>query len=220
MRQEKFFPAAPVRTTIMVLLFSLLLGGTARAHKVVVFAWLAGDRVFTESKFSGGRRVKAGKIEVFDQDGKLLLTGTTDGEGKYDFPLPAARELKIVLNAGMGHRGEWRVSAAEIKAAREGGAATAAAPATAANAAAAPATTPADAAPGGRPEIVTLDRRELQHLIADELDRKLEPVMRLLTEAREHRPSLTDIIGGIGYIIGLVGLAAYFRYRRPSPPEK
>ena len=36
----------------------------------------------------------------------------------------------------------------------------------------------------------------------------------MLTESAENGTTMRDIIGGIGYIIGLVGLAAYLRYRK------
>ena len=36
----------------------------------------------------------------------------------------------------------------------------------------------------------------------------------MVAELRQTGPTLTDVLGGIGYIIGLVGLAAYVRYRR------
>ncbi|MBW1645420.1 MAG: hypothetical protein JRJ56_03700 [Deltaproteobacteria bacterium] len=204
---------------LLTVLLALAAATPARAHKVMVFAWISGNQVHTESKFSGGRRVKAGKIEVFDQDGKLLLTGTTDDQGKYNFPLPAAKELKIVLTAGMGHRGEWRVSREEIKAARaEASTGRAAKPADGGGEIAPAADSRPAAAPAMSADqpaaVVTLSRRELRQLLDQALDRKLEPVIRMLTEAREHRPSLTDILGGIGYIIGLVGLAAYLRQRQ------
>ena len=86
----------------------------AHAHKVTVFAWAEGDRIFTESKFSGGKMVKAGKVEVFDSDGTLLLEGRTDDNGAFAFKAPAITDLKIVLTAGMGHQNSWLISAAEL----------------------------------------------------------------------------------------------------------
>ena len=35
--------------------------------------------------------------------------------------------------------------------------------------------------------------------------------MRTLAEMQEQKVRLTDVLGGIGYIIGLVGVAAYFK---------
>jgi nickel transport protein len=47
------------------------------------------------------------------------------------------------------------------------------------------------------------------------LDKKLAPVLRMLAEMQEQKVRLTDVLGGIGYIIGLVGIAAYFK-RKPG----
>jgi nickel transport protein len=43
------------------------------------------------------------------------------------------------------------------------------------------------------------------------LDKKLAPVMRILAEMQEQKIRLTDVLGGLGYIFGLVGVAAYFK---------
>jgi nickel transport protein len=55
---------------------------------------------------------------------------------------------------------------------------------------------------------------EIRNAVEAALDTKLKPVMKLLVETRQSRPSVTDILGGIGYIFGLIGLAAYFRAKR------
>jgi nickel transport protein len=87
----------------------------AHAHGVSVFAWVEGDTVFVESKFSGGKRVNAGKIIVTDPQGTELLAGTTNEKGEFSFKVPKKTELKIVLLAGTGHRGEWTIAAGEIE---------------------------------------------------------------------------------------------------------
>jgi nickel transport protein len=43
------------------------------------------------------------------------------------------------------------------------------------------------------------------------LDRKLAPIMRTLAEMQEQKIRLTDVLGGLGYILGLVGVAAYVK---------
>ncbi len=47
------------------------------------------------------------------------------------------------------------------------------------------------------------------------VDRKLQPVMRMLVKLRENseKPGITEIVGGIGYIVGLTGVAMYLRRR-------
>ncbi len=197
--------------TTMIILFSL--AGPVAAHKVMVFAWVNGNTVHTESKFSGGRKVKAGKIEVFDPKGQLLLGGKTNDQGEFSFPIPQSTALKIVLTAGMGHRGEWTITKDEII-----------------NASSANATSPAienatgkkmTSAAGTKNTVIqppatetTLSTDEIQQVVEKALDRKLEPIYRMLAEAREHKPTIADVVGGIGYIIGLVGLAAYLHARR------
>ena len=88
---------------------------TLDAHGVNLFAWVEGDTVYVESKFSGGKRVKAGKIIVTDPQGTELVKGTTNEEGEFSFKVPKKTDLKIVLLAGAAHRAEWTVSAAEIE---------------------------------------------------------------------------------------------------------
>jgi nickel transport protein len=84
------------------------------AHRVNLFAWVEGDTVYVESKFSGGKKVKAGKIIVTDSQGTELLTGATDENGEFSFKVPKKTDLKIVLIAGAGHRAEWTIPASEI----------------------------------------------------------------------------------------------------------
>ena len=85
------------------------------AHRVVLFAWVENDTVYVESKFSGGKKVKAGKIIVTDPRGSELVKGTTNEEGEFSFKIPKKTDLKIVLLAGAAHRAEWTISAAEFE---------------------------------------------------------------------------------------------------------
>jgi nickel transport protein len=197
--------------TVLIILFSL--AGSAAAHKVMVFAWVSGNTIQTESKFSGGRKVRAGKIEVFDPKGQLILSGKTNDQGEFSFPIPQSTTLKIVLTAGMGHRGEWTVSKDEIVNATPTNAASPAIKNTAGER--------VDSAAGAKKTVIrpaatetTMSANEIKEVVEKALDRKLEPVYRMLAESREHKPTITDVIGGIGYIIGLVGLVAYMHTRR------
>ncbi|WP_319406775.1 hypothetical protein [uncultured Desulfosarcina sp.] len=181
----------------------------AHAHKVTVFAWAEGDRIFTESKFSGGKMVKAGKIDVFDASGNLLLEGRTDDNGAFDFKAPAITDLKIVLTAGMGHQNSWLLSAAELG---EGEPMPVATPDTRSEPAVLE--TPREKV---TPEAVPgLTAREIEAIVSRQLEQKITPLTRMVAASQEKGPTLSDIFGGIGYIIGLVGLGAYVRYRKDS----
>ena len=169
--------------------------GPALAHKVMIFAWVEGDTVFTESKFSGGKKAINAQVEIFDKDGKKLLEGKTDNKGEFSFKIPKVSDLRIVLNAAMGHKAEWTVPESEI---REAGNIL---------------EKKSAVEPSG-PTTVGLSKEEVRKIIEDSLDKKLRPIVRMMTESKNTKPSLTEIIGGIGYIFGLMGVALYFKNRR------
>ena len=186
----------------------LLLVANAQAHKVTIFAWVDGSRVFTQSKFSGGRLVNNGKVEVFDGSGQMLLSGQTDEKGEFSFEIPKITDLNVVLTAGMGHQNSWRLSAAELGGQTPDGV-DEKPPAT---------TMPSMAQP--EPSIpkdaTVLTAHEVEAIVARQLDQKLQPLTRMMASAQEKGPSVGEILGGIGYIIGLVGLGAYLRYRKDN----
>jgi nickel transport protein len=99
----------------LVVCFLWVATGSVYAHRVNLFAWVEGNKVFVESKFSSSRPVNKGKIVVTDPDGNELVTGTTDENGEFSFEIPKKTELRIVLIAGTGHRAEWTIPAGEIE---------------------------------------------------------------------------------------------------------
>lgn len=189
----------------------------ALAHRVLVFAYTEGDRLHTESKFVPDTPVRQGQVQVLEQQtGKVLLTGQTDDQGKCSFQIPpeaAAQkmDLKIVVTAAMGHRGEWLLKADSYVPGAK--AATAAPPPAAATG---PAALPAPAAPGA--QAAPVDRQLLEEVVNQALARQLAPLKEMLTAAQVRQPSLPDIIGGIGYIMGLFGLWAYWQSKKGKSP--
>jgi nickel transport protein len=190
----------------------------ADAHRVNVFAWVEGDTVRVESKFAGGRKVRAGEISVFDPQGNRLLTGKTNAAGEFSFKIPKKAPLKIVLKAGMGHQGEWTVPVEELETAA---AAQTAMPiaekqkddkaTTVAGGTISPPVKPTASAAQG--PITGPDSINIQAAVERALDKKLKPIIKMLAESRHQGPTINDVLGGIGYILGLVGIAAYFKYR-------
>ncbi len=189
-----------------MVLGGLLLGtGPAQAHKVTVFAWVEAGQVHTQSKFSGGKRVRGGRIKVLDQNDKMRLEGTTDAQGHFTFPTPSgATALKIILTAGMGHTNQWQISAQEL------GVDKAEAPTL-------PSRAPVTVAPTHAPAIQpAMDPAAIEQIVENALDRKLAPLREQLA-AQEW--GLRDVLGGLGYILGLIGLAGYLQYRKQQDPK-
>ena len=177
-------------------------------------------------------------------DGRVLLTGRTDTEGLFRFAIPPkGREhgLRIRINAGEGHQNEWLLEAAELASAPDPAADPAAAPAaprrpeTTASAAAKNADShtagPLPAGTGlaaARPEISgsgPVSAAEIQAIVdaaleaqqakfSALLDSRLSPVKRQLAEMRTDEPGMREIVGGMGWFVGLAGLALYFRSRQ------
>ena len=202
----------------MVFLIFFFWPGVSFAHKVSIFAWAEDGVVHTQSKFSGGKKVVNGKVEVFDQEGKRLLEGTTNTDGEFSFNAPADTDLEIVLTAGMGHKGSWTLAAEEIG----GGPLTSIVSSH---------TVPTDSSAHGNPfasskngvtgnnstrgkEAAPLSIVDVETIVARQLDKKLAPLTRMLAAEQDKGPTFSDIFGGIGYILGLVGLGAYIRYRK------
>jgi nickel transport protein len=194
------------------LLCVVFLNGTpALAHKVSIFAWVEGDTVHTQSKFMGGKRPERALVEVFDDSGNQLLKGETDSQGFFSFQTPGPADMQIVLTAGMGHRAVWSLSRADFEET------------------AAPThnnlqsntvtqgvshTTDSNTDPLHTHPENELSPNELTALVESTLDRKLKPIMDQIIALNEDRISISDILGGIGYILGLVGLAAFMKYHR------
>ena len=197
-----------------LIIFVILFDMPAFAHKVSIFAWVEGDTVYTRSKFSGGKRVKNSSVILFDSYGNKLLEGKTDNNGEFSFKIPKKTALKVVLKASMGHMAEWTIPVEEIN--------------------------PGAVSNNSKPDDINdsyktssksqtmnsgtdlsalseshgISRQEIKKLIDESLDKKLAPIMNILADSYGGGPSLTEIIGGIGYIFGLMGVAMYFTSRR------
>ncbi len=198
-------------TLYQLLLVLLLVPALCRpcfAHKVRIFAWQDGDNIATEAKFSGGRAAQNATISVIDiTTGTTLLSGTTDTEGLFRFPIPktAAKELEIIVEAGDGHKNSWTYTLENSSSNS-----TSAAPTN-------PVIAPDSKTTGQAPVQAApacVNALELTRIIDTALDKKLAPIKRTLAENSEKSPSLQDILGGIGYILGLAGIAAYVQARK------
>uniref|UniRef100_A0A7C5EXN7 LPXTG cell wall anchor domain-containing protein n=1 Tax=Desulfobacca acetoxidans TaxID=60893 RepID=A0A7C5EXN7_9BACT len=73
---------------------------------------------------------------------------------------------------------------------------------------------PPPAPTGSEPQARAVDRQELEEVVNKALERQLAPIKEMLTELTIHQPSLSDIIGGIGWIMGLFGGWAYFASKK------
>ena len=181
---------------MLVLLGLLMVRGEALAHRINVFAWAEGDTVYVEAKYGGGKKIRSGTVIVTDTKGLELLRGKTDNQGAFSFRRPQASELKIILDAGSGHRAHWILPTDDDHADHA----------------------PDEPLPHEIPgdSYAGLNQAEIEAIVEKVLDKKMKPLIKMLSESQKKGPGLGDIIGGIGYIIGLVGIAAYFHSRKKN----
>ncbi len=195
-------------TIFCLLVCFILFSGTALAHKVTVFAWVEGNKVLGESKFSGGKRPQGSEVIVWDTQGNELLRTKTDDNGEFSFALPKRTAMRIELLAGMGHKAEWTIALEDIP---EDAVPAAGSDKSQGAAADAPPPPAKETAP-------SIDKAELeaivQKAVETSLNKKITPLTKMVADLSEHGPGPSEIIGGIGYIFGLMGIFLYFKSRR------
>lgn len=181
---------------LMVLIFVLIFAGTSEAHRVNVYAYAEGGRVYGEAYFVDGTRARNAEFQVYRRDnGQLLLRGRTDEKGQFSFPIPGPYALRIVLRASMGHQSEYVIEKEEVLEAQG-----------------LKEQSPVqEVASEGVVEVTGPEKEDIDSV----LERHLRPLREEMVKLRQaqERPSFRDILSGLGYIMGLVGVYLYMRSR-------
>ena len=192
---------------ILLIVFVIVASpSTAVAHRVYVYAWVEGNKVYTESYFSSGDRVRKGLIQVYSPDGKKLVEGRTNDKGEFSFAIPQRTDLRIVLNAAMGHKGEYVLKAEEL-----GGGTSKKTEKTVSEKVAKKETMKVNVPSTG------ISEEKIRIIVEKALDARLKPIARSIALLREEKgPGVTEVVGGIGYIIGLMGVVLYVKGRKKA----
>ncbi|WP_031387621.1 hypothetical protein [Desulfonatronum thiodismutans] len=201
----------PLRLGLLALLLVCVTASwwtaTAHAHRLLIMAWVQGDRLMVETAFGTGQIGANMAITVQDAvTGDVLLSGATDAQGLYEAALPATaleRRAPLLIQAtdGAGHLAEQTIAPEEL-------------PALAA---------PSTASP---PEVTGLpslpdhpiDHAQLspliQQAIAEAVRQEIAPLRREILALSQRGPGIPEIVGGIGWIVGLAGLGALLLRRK------
>jgi nickel transport protein len=199
-RKSRFYLARAWRVALTLALV-LGLANSALAHKVNVFAYAEGGQIKGEGYFPGGDKAQDSLVELWDAQGKVVASTRTDRRGEFTLsPLPGASPpLKVVVKASMGHQGDYTLGA-RVSQAPE--------PATAAR-------TPRQTMGGTVTAPPDPGEGDLETRLARLLDNRLEPLTTQIAKMNAERGvSVHDVVAGLGYILGLLGLAAYLKNRR------
>ena len=196
---------------LCALLLVLLLPREGQAHRVNIFAYADGGAVQIECSFSKSQRVRNGKLTMYDaQTGEVLADAVTDGQGFFRY-VPAAdflkrgHGLKILLNAGEGHQNSWTLEPEDLRMISGGDVPAPPDPSSAVR----------GAPPPVLPTPASMPAADIEKRLDSMLEAKLAPMRqmlgKILAAQQDDSPRLRDIIGGIGWIIGLLGMAAFAR---------
>ncbi len=180
---------------LVLLLWMLVLLGhpeTAFAHRLKVFATVESGRVSGYGFFVGGGRAIAARVSATAGGEPIVEDLPVDAEGRFAFAHDGPGPLRITMDAGEGHRAELLLPA---------GFPVAAPGATGSGAAAA---CPADGA-----ALAALIDARVEAVVA----RHTRPLAEALAEA-EARLRFSDVVAGIGMILGMAGVAAWVAARR------
>ncbi|MDY0169298.1 MAG: hypothetical protein RBS80_22330 [Thermoguttaceae bacterium] len=195
-------------TLLFALALTLLTCRTpAAAHSLHLFAEGDGALIRGKAYFHGGSPAKDIQVTAFDPEGRKLGQTRTDAQGAFTLPAPFRCDYRLLAATEDGHGAEFRVRAEELSASL---------PAPGAHVdpaehAEPDEAVPTDPAPAALPSPSPATGTTVVELAA--IRNQLSALRQQLAEY-EHRTRLRDLVGGIGYIFGLAGVAFYVAARR------
>lgn len=175
---------------VLWLAAAMAVSGSAWSHGLSIFAAADGARIEGQVRLAGAGPAAQGRVRVLDPDGSRLAELELDAEGRFHYLATAPHEHLLVAETADGHRAEWRVPAEELAAGFGASGPS------------------AGASPG------CADLPAIEQAVA----RAVRPLREQLALERE-RARLRDVLGGIGYILGLAGLWAWWRARDRDRPS-
>lgn len=194
--------------TVMVLVTS---GNPAWAHKFRIFATAQGTQIKGYAYFSGGDRPNGATIELVDPSGAVIDTAITDERGRFALPL-TKRETYVLRSKVDGHMAQWTIKASEEPPAVPDTGVEAAQ-----NAAAGLSEGTQSAAAAASPKAagIVLSQRDLDAVVEAAVARQVAP-LREQIDSYENSTRLHDVLGGIGWLVGVLGCYAWWRGRKPK----
>jgi nickel transport protein len=189
----------------LLLVFLSTITTTASAHKVNLFAYVEGDQIYVQGYFSDGHKAKNSEVTVFSVEGdkQELLKGKTNEDGDFTFPVQGKKSLRIVLNAGQGHQADYLMPVEEVI----GTVATTNFKDSISDARQSP--PPSETFTQGNGGTFLASESMMRKAVAQ----GVLPLAREISELKERR-GFSDIVGGVGFIVGLLGILAYIRARQ------
>jgi nickel transport protein len=224
-------PPLRIELALLVVLGVAWFAEPAFAHKVVVFGTGQGKAIEGEVYFHGGAPGRNVKVSLVDPDGRTVGVTTTDDEGRFRFPVQFRCDYKLIADAGEGHGAEYTVPADELPESlpppgepggSPGGGAAEAKAATAAGHeqdAASPSLPGEEVSPpssGKETAQSEPNQTPIAGIDYGDLKAEIRALGKQLAALRsdlnkyENQTRFHDVLGSLGYIFGIMGVAFYF----------
>ncbi len=188
----------------------LLMANPVSAHKLLLSYWLSDGEVVGEIGLSNGTFAKGADIEVSQANGELITIVRSDDNGLFRYRPQVVEPHRFFADLGSGHIAKFTVSAEEIEAGKSG-ALMGGSGIAASGGQALPEEVLRARVPMPNSGIAATDQNAIKGLIRQELT----PLRREIIALRE-KNGLQSILGGIGYIVGLFGLAFFWMGRKAA----
>jgi nickel transport protein len=188
------------------MILGLAVPSPAAAHKASVFAAAQGKAISGEAYFRDGAPVRGARVTVFDATGAKLGETQTDPAGKFSFEPRRRCDHRFVVDGGDGHSAQYTVRAEELPASLPDGGGTSSVTSQSDPA-------PPSSDPSAGPPVQRIAEPSDSHQgLQGELEAIQAQIVQLRRDlaAREDIARWRDVLGGIGYILGLMGLSFYF----------
>lgn len=194
------FPDRSRMSCFGVLAIAVLLAtaGPASAHRLKVFASAIGTSIEGEAYFVGSGPAAGVDVTLRDASKTLLQSGKTGPDGHFALPASGTGDITVTVDAEDGHIAHFTIAGSELDPVAAVPPAVTAAPAS-------------DAKPAAASVAPTVPIADIEIAVA----RKIAPLAAQI-DALESSLRIRDIVGGIGYIVGVFGLLAFLKSRRPA----
>lgn len=171
--------------SLFTLALTMLVASSALAHRVNLFGYAEGGQIHVEGYYTDGAPSVDSRIEAVGPDGNVIARGVTADNGRFSFPAAEQGHYLVRIDSSLGHVAQITVEVGS------------------------------DKAQGSQSEATSYDHHvhlaeEADIATGTELDALTEKVERLgeevagLRKALE-KPGVAQIVGGLGFIVGLAG---------------
>ncbi|MEG3638506.1 cobalt transporter CbiM [Magnetococcus sp. PR-3] len=197
-----------IKTSLFLFMCLGFIYTPAWAHNMVADVYAEGMAVEGEVGFSSGDMVQGTTVTILNDQGQVLGKTQTNEEGIFTYQAKQVMDHHFYVDAGAGHIVKLILPADQLTGN--------------------PATSPVIIQPTQLPQpdphahhhneelISGVGQQQLERLIETAVAKQVKPLRKQLL-AYENKVRLQDALGGLGYIMGLVGLALWLSSRRKEP---